>query len=213
MFSKSGFTTLATLALVTGCLKNPATGVPGTGAPLRVQYSTGTGTYVSNDVVSSTVHKDADGNEVGTSETYEEREHSFKWNDWKYFQGPDELDEQDYYRIAGDTQAADQVDKIRAGAARKMKVGAVIAAASVVAGIAAAVALNSGDSSAGTTVGYTLGTMGATGGMLVWYWGANDMKKPHHLPMSRADRNADVVEDCNEGRCIRMRGGRQATAR
>src|SRR5438105_15882543 len=36
---------------------------------------------------------------------------------------------------------------------------------------------------------------------VVWYWGSRDMKDPHHLSMSRAERNADLIEECSDGRC------------
>jgi len=198
---------VATTIALGACVPNPATDVAASGETLRVQYSTGTGTYVSNDVVSTTVHKDADGNEVGSSDTYQPTEHAYQWSDWKYFQGREELDEQDFYRIAGDQEAADKVAGIRAGAAKKMKYGAVIATAGIVAGLAFAGFGQSRDNASFNTLGYTLGSVASTGGLLVWYWGSNQMNKKHHLPSSRADQNADVVEDCNEGRCVRARGG------
>ena len=198
---------VATTIALAGCVPNPATDVAASGETLKVQYSSGTGSYVSNDVVSTTVHKDADGKEVGSSDTYQPVEHSYQWNDWKYFQGREELDEQDFYRIAGDQEAADKIAGIRASASKKMKVGATVAAAGIVAGLVFAGLGQSRDNASFNTLGYSLGTAVGTGGLLVWYWGSNEMKKPHHLPSSRADQNADVVEDCNEGRCTRARGG------
>jgi len=200
----------AGLVLV-GCISNPATGVAASGEMLKVQYSSGTGTYVSNDVVSTTVHKDSDGNEVGSSDTYQEREHQFQWQDWKYFQGREELDEQDFYRIAGDQEAADKIEKHRASASKKMRIGVPIAVAGLVASIALTVIGTSTDKPSLTTIGYLGGSTATSVGGLVWYWGAADMKKAHLLPQSRADKNADVIEDCNEGRCRRSRGGHLQT--
>jgi hypothetical protein len=202
-FSKSGF--LAAVLAFGACVPNPATGVAASGDTLRVQYSSGTGSYVSNDVVSTSVHRDADGNEVGSTDVYKPVEHSFQWHDWKYFQGREELDEHDFYRIAGDAEAADKVAKIRSSAALRMKIGAPLA----VVGTAAALLLGTivRDNPTVATLGYIGGSAVGTAGGLVFFWGAKDMKNRHHLPSSRADRNADVVEDCNEGRCARLPGG------
>ncbi len=196
-------------ALLAGCAANPATGVATNGHPLRVRYSSGTGSYVSDDVVGTDVHRDSSGNEIGSTDHVQAVEHSYQWHDWKYFQGPDVLDEQDFYRIAGDQQAADSVAKIRAGATSKMKVGMPIA----VIGYAAMLVLGSiGTSNKNptlSTIGYVGGgTLGSVGG-LVWYWGKADMAKRHHLPMSRADQNADVIETCRENHCRKQRGGRR----
>lgn len=197
--------------VLAGCIANPASGVASSGDTLRVQYSSGTGTYVSNDVVSTTVHKDSDGNEVGSSDTYEAREHQYQWSDWKYFQGREELDEQDFYRIAGDQEATDTIEQHRARAAKKMRIGVPIAVAGFVATIALSVIGKATDKPALSTIGYLGGSTATSVGGLVWYWGANDMKKRHLLPSSRADKNADVIEDCKEGRCVRMRGGHGRT--
>src|SRR4051812_19345044 len=86
------------------CLANPATGVAPNGGALRVQYSSGTGTYVSNDKTGEDVTTHDNGNQSVT-EHFEPVQHSYRWTDWKYFQGREELDEQDFYRIAGDQPA------------------------------------------------------------------------------------------------------------
>ena len=198
-----------TLAMtLTGCLANPATGIQDTGDPLRVRHSSGTGTYTENEVVATDVYRDSDGNEVGTKETYKPVQHEFRWHDTQYFQGRDELDEQDFYRIAGDQPSTDEIARIRASAARKMKIGAPL----LVGGYAAALVLSmiggATNSSTLTTIGYAGGSTVGTVGGLVWYWGRNTMKKRNHLPPSRAERNADLVELCEEGRCRTLRGGR-----
>ena len=202
---------LAMIALVTACAANPATNVESNGGLMRVQYSSGTGTYVSNDVVGTDVHHDAEGNEVGSTDHLEAREHSYEWNDWKYFQGPDELDEQDYYRLAGDTDAVAKVSALRESAARKMKIGMPLMIAGYAAMIVLAGVGKSTNNSAIANIGYIGGSAAGTVGGLVWYWGKADMENRHHLPMSRADRNADVIEQCREKRCRKQRGGRETT--
>jgi len=202
------FRIIASLAVLAACAGNPATGVESNNGLLRVQYSSGTGTYVSNDVVGTDVHRDENGNEIGSTDHLEARQHSYEWSDWKYFQGPDELDEQDFYRIAGDKDAENKVDMLRASAARKMKIGMPL----MIAGYAAMIVLSAvGKSSGNDTVaslGYIGGTAAGTIGGLVWYWGKAEMENRHHLPMSRADKDADVIEECRERRCHKLRGGR-----
>jgi hypothetical protein len=206
---------LAVAALsMAGCAANPATGVAANGDPLRVQYATGTGTYTSNDVVGTDVHSDADGNVVGQTDHYQAVEHSFQWNDWKFFQGAAELDEQDYYRLAGDRDAVDHIAQIRDSAATKQKIGVPV----MVAGLAVALAANLMSSANGasslTTTGYVAGSTLATVGGLVWYWGHEDMSKRHHMAAARAEQDADVIENCAEGHgCTRDRGGRASRTR
>jgi hypothetical protein len=200
---------VALLALACGCATNPATGVASSGDALRVQYSTGTGTYTSNDVVGTDVHRDANGNEVGSTDHVQAVEHSFRWNDWKYFQGGAELDEQDYYRIAGDADAVDRVGRIRDSASTKMKIGIPIFVAGLAVGLVASAIQSTSGSSTATTAAYIGGTTVMTAGGLVWYWGHSDMTNRHHLPSPRADQNADIIERCSEGQgCSRERGGR-----
>jgi hypothetical protein len=189
------------------CAANPATNVATNGGAFRVRYATGTGTYVSNDVVGTDVHRDAAGNEIGSTDHVQAVEHNYQWSDWKYFQGRDELDEQDYYRLAGDLPASDTVAQIRAGAALKMKVGVPLIAVSIAALMLEVYAQGQGNNTLATFASYSSAATGI-GGLGVWYWGKSEMKKPHHLPMSRADQNADVVEQCDEGRCRSQRGGR-----
>lgn len=123
--SKSGLKLVLACAIaVAGCASNPATGVAASGDMLRVRYSTGTGAYVSDDVVGTDVQRDSQGNEVGSTDHVQSVEHSYRWNDWAYYQGREELDEQDYYRIAGDTQAVSKIEGIRSRASRMQKIGA-----------------------------------------------------------------------------------------
>jgi len=198
-----------------GCASNPATGVMPTGEPLRVQYNSGTGTYVAHDKVGTAVHKDDHGNQLGTTDIYRPVAHSFAWSNWKYLQGGHELDEQDFYRLAGDQAAADEVLRKRSAATTKMTIGVSVLLASV----AAAVAVNqmkshddmttAGASSSGGSK-YALAACGAgiLGGGLVWYWGSGEMARKHHLAAERANYDADLVETCESGRCRSEPGGR-----
>lgn len=191
-----------------GCAANPATGIGANGQPLRVRYSSGTGTYVSNDVVGTDVHRDSQGNEVGSTDHYQPVEHSYRWNDLEYFQGRESLDEQDFFRIAGDEEAVDKIESIRSRASLQQKIGAPL----MVVGLAAALVLTTigAQNSNGTltTAGYLGGGLVGTAGLLTFYLGRKNMVNRHHMPNARADQNADVIEDCEENQCRSQRGGR-----
>jgi len=205
------FVGLAMATPLAACLSNPATGVAANGDALRVQYLSGTGTYVSNDKTGEDVTTYSDGSQHVT-EHFQPVAHSFRWNDWKYFQGRQELDEQDYYRIADDAAAAQRIADIRASASLKMKIGAPLLVVGLVSSLVIT-SLGSGASDRSlVTLGTTASSLVGLGGGLVWYWGRNDMANHHHLPSASADERADVIEECNEGRCTRARGGRRAAA-
>jgi hypothetical protein len=209
---RDGFVVLVVTGMVTGCLSgclaNPATGIAPNGSPLRVQYSTGTGSYVANEKTGESVTTYSDGTKAVT-EHYTPVQHSYRWTDWRYFQGGEMLDEQDYYRIAGDDAAARQIEDIRNDAALKMKIGVPL----MIVGAALELLLptigQSSDNTNLSNIGYLGGSVVGLTGALLWYWGHGDMAKRHHLPQQRADERADVIEECNEGGCTRQPGGRR----
>ena len=193
-----------------GCLANPATGVRSNGDPLRVRYSSGTGTYTKNEVVSTDVYRDSDGNEVGSKDTYQPVTHTFRWRDTNYFQGREEIDEHDFFRLAGDGRGADEIQKIRDGAALKQKIGVPLMVVGLAATMVLTTVARSTDNPNLATVGYSGGSIIGTAGAAIWFWGRNTMKKRSHISPARTDRNADIIQICDEGRCRSQRGGRQA---
>lgn len=203
---------LVALVAAVGCA-NPATGIASNGGDLRVRYATGTGTYVSNDVVGTYVHRDANGNEIGSTDRIEARAHSYQWNNWGYYQGRDEIDEHDFYRLAGDRQASDEIAQFRASAIRRIQISAPI---TIVAAAVFFVLSSAGKSqdhvSSAQYAGWAASGVAAAVGGYCWYWGSTDLKTKHHLPAERADQNADIIEQCSEGRCEKQRGGRGAAA-
>jgi hypothetical protein len=198
------FAGLALAASLAACFPNPATGVGANGETLRVQYLTGTGTFVSNDKTGEDVTTHSDGSQHVT-EHFSEVAHTYQWNDWKYFQGRQELDEQDYYRIAGDVPSARSVENFRANASLKMNIGLPVA---IVGLLLTSISLHT-DSRPLATAGGLVGVAGA----VTWYWGRHDMANRHHLPAEHADELAGVIEECNEGHCTRARGGRPVPPR
>ncbi len=191
---------LASFVAFGGCASNGATGVASNGGVLRVQYSSGIGTYVSDDVVGTDVNRDANGNEIGTTDHVEARSHSYAWSDWKYYQGRDELDEQDYYRLAGDMDAERRIAAIRTSASRKQRIGVPLAIAGYAAvAVLGTIALSSNHDTL-AAVSYIGGAAAGTVGGLLWYWGYSDLDNRHLLPRSRAEGDSDVIEECQERR-------------
>ena len=196
-------------ALAGGCLSNPATGVGSTGGPMRVKFESGTGQYVSNDVVSEDAIVDSNGNETGMAVQHRaDVTHTYQWSQWNYFQGRTRLDEQDFYRLAGDHEAEEAVRAKRTKAERMEKLGIPIAIAGY---IGEALLISYGkqhNDDVTENVGIYGGTLVGSIGALMYTWGLYTLRNPHLLPMERAADSADLVQTCREGRCRTTRGGR-----
>jgi hypothetical protein len=202
---------LACSVLLGACLSNPATGVTSNGRPMRLKFESGTGTYVSNDVVSEDTIVDSNGNEAGAIQHRADVTHSYRWSQWGYYQGKTKLDEQDYYRLAGDTAAYGEVKSKRDKAERYQKLGIPIA---VVGYVAEALLVSYGSQHNDSTM-ENLGIYGGTAvgalGTLMYTYGVLTLRNPHLLAQDRAEDNADILETCREGqRCRLDRGGRRA---
>jgi hypothetical protein len=116
--------TATSLALSSmGCATLPKTGVESTGEPLNVEIKTETHTYVSQAKVGEVVNRDSAGRVIGTSEVYENRVGSYDVTRWQAFQGGDEIDDQDLYRISGDIKTAKDIAAYRASGVLMNRIG------------------------------------------------------------------------------------------
>lgn len=109
-----------------GCARLPPTGVPASGEPLAVDLRTEQHSYVGQQRVGEVVNRDAAGRVVGTSEVYEDRLVKYDVTSWQVFQGNDKLDDEDFFRIGGDLQAADRIASMRSSAITTNRVGWVL---------------------------------------------------------------------------------------
>jgi hypothetical protein len=127
---------LMTGVLLSACLisSNPATGRQASGQRLLVKSESGTGVTTTNDVVGSgTVHHN-DGS-LSTVELRGDVDHAFVWHTYSWYEGTAAIDEQDFFRLAGDRGSAERVATARAGAGRMQKIGlAIIAGALIIGG-------------------------------------------------------------------------------
>jgi len=97
-----------------GCARLPKTGTPSTGEPLKVEVHTESHSYVTQAKVGEVQHRDSSGRLVGTSSLYENQVGYYEVQRWQVFQGETPIDDQDFYNIAGDTEAAKQIAAYRA---------------------------------------------------------------------------------------------------
>jgi hypothetical protein len=119
---------LAMAALSMGCASLPKTGAQDSGQALYVDVTSENVQYVAKVKTGDVVHKDASGNVIGTSEAYEDKMMSYNITRWAAFQGEDKLDDEDFFRIAGDNQAADQIHNYRAAGVSMNRIGWIMAA-------------------------------------------------------------------------------------
>lgn len=106
-----------------GCATLPKTGVESTGEPLNVEVRTETHTYVTQAKVGEVEHRDSRGRYVGSSSIYENRMGAYDITRWQVFQGETPIDDQDFFNIAGDTEAATQIATYRAKGVMMNRVG------------------------------------------------------------------------------------------
>jgi hypothetical protein len=175
-------TLLAAAAFSLGCATLPMTGVPATGEPLLADVTTERVNYVGRARVGEVVSKDASGNVIGTSEVYEDQLMSTNITRWQVFQGNNRIDDEDFFRIGGDIQAADQIADRRERAVITNRVGWAVlgvGVAAVVGGLVLRSALAEEDKVGSITTttpfvpGQYIALGGAlaaiVGGSLVWY--------------------------------------------
>lgn len=199
---------LALLWLLTGCLtSNPAKGVASTGAPLVLKSESGTGTYRSNDVVGEFTVRDMGGNAVGTVEQTAVREHAYAWHTYHYEQDGKKLDEQDFYRLAGDHDSEKRVAHHRRRARRVQKIGLYTVIGNV---IAAGALMSYGisiDSTGITLLSLIPLTVGIPVGGIMMGAGRRRMRD-QVIEEKRAEEVAEVIDRCLNNRCQQEPGGR-----
>ena len=125
------------LASVTGCASMPKTGTPATGEPLSVYTGTVAEQHTVKEKVGEVQHKTEDGKVVGTSEVYADRQVTTHRDVWYGKQGDQRIDDQDFFAISGDREAADEVRSSRETGVTLNRIGlvtAIVGAAAMVGG-------------------------------------------------------------------------------
>jgi hypothetical protein len=170
---------LAAAALSLGCATLPMTGVAATGEPLLADVHSENVQFVGKAKVGEVVSRDNSGRVVGTSEVYEDQLMSYNITQWQVFQGANKIDDEDFFRIGGDLQAAEQIARGRDRAVITNRVGWVLLGVGVAA-LATGLVLQStlkqkdetgfvSPSPIGSYLAIGGGVVGVTGGALVFY--------------------------------------------
>jgi hypothetical protein len=105
----------ATVAMVAlaGCATNPATGLQSTGQALGVQTESEHFAYQQQQKVAEVQYHDSAGRPAGSAGVYQTQTvHGTKIH-WRPTQGTAVIDDQDFFRIAGDTGSEQEVEEYR----------------------------------------------------------------------------------------------------
>jgi hypothetical protein len=185
--------TFAILAVATtGCASIPEAKTQANGEPLSVREKTENYTYQTQEKVGEVEHRTASGQKIGTSSVYVNQTHVGSYQVWSGYQGNAAVSDDDFYRIAKDKKADDEVKSERESGVTLNRVGLGILAAGI-ASVAGGWALRSSDPNASNTLS-TIGVYGGgllvpVGGVLA-YLGLGKASSVHPLSQERAEAAA-----------------------
>lgn len=170
--------------------KYPTTGgATATGGKLWVDHQTHVSQHVEQQKVAEAHHRDSQGNSLGTTEVFEDKVVTTRHIEWYPMQDEDRLDDEDFFRIAGDSSGLTQTQSYRRGGMAMNKVGRY----ALIGGIAA-VAASLFVSEKHPTLQTTLWSAGMSVGGAGWYfaWSGDRRLKPgsHGVTFSRAQQTA-----------------------
>ncbi|GEM_PF-2981513 len=194
------------------CIPNPARGTTPTGDSLRVRFNEESGTYQEQQVTGTDNVYNADGESVGSVEHTQAVTKEWSRTDVTFYQGDVPVDEQDYYHLAKDPGAVDEINAARAQASRDITIGLPVAIVASVGSTLAAIG-TFGESNAmrygvGTLLSFT-----ALGGAYYALRGFKTHGKKPLLEAERAVKHANLVERCFHGaQCRSFPGGARAEA-
>jgi len=179
-------------ALLGACMvvpqaNRPKTGAVSTGQPLAVVDDVKVWVTRHKEKVGEAVHTDSSGQTVGKTNVYANRTRVHRKKVWYLVQGRERIDDEDFFRIAGDKNALTSTIDLRANARKRGRNGQIAMGVGLVASIAA---IFIKQPLARTGLG--LGGSAALG--VGWYyaWSAKRMMQPeyHAVPRSVAERAA-----------------------
>jgi len=108
---------------ISGCATNPATGRHATGQPLGLQTEAEHFAYNQQQKVGEVQYRDAAGRSAGSANVYETKRISGTVLHWRPTQGGTVIDDQDFFRIAGDDNAAADIEDHRRQGVAMNRVG------------------------------------------------------------------------------------------
>lgn len=170
---------LALAGLAAGCATNPATGSPATGRSLGLQTEAEHFSYNRQQTVAEVRYRDSAGRPAGNANVYQTKRVSGTVIHWRPTEGGTVIDDQDFFRIAGDEKAAADIADHRRQGVLLNRVGWVLMALGA-GGIAATSTLMDEATTTGKTVGGVSVLSLIIGGLWV-YAGHHRMKPESHL--------------------------------
>jgi hypothetical protein len=181
-----------------GCASLPQTGVvTATGEPLRVESGTVIDEVKVKEKVGEVTHTDGAGRSVGRSEVYADRTKLVEREVWKTYQGARPLDDHDFFRLAGDKDAAAQIQESRETGVTLNHVGLGLLVGGVAAFVASYVVRSDDPMSSNTfpTVLMVGGGLAATAGGILTWLGLSKAKAEH--PLDDRGRAMDAARNYN----------------
>lgn len=115
----------------------PKTGAVATGEPLAVVDDIKTWTTTHKEKVGEAVHTDDRGNTVGKTNVYANRTRVHHKRVWYLAQGREKIDDEDFFRIAGDDDALKITQDLRAKAKKRNRNGNITMGVGLAASVAA----------------------------------------------------------------------------
>jgi hypothetical protein len=191
----------ALIGLSACVLGNPATG-QGPGAPLRLRVENEAYDYTTRDVVgASTITDRRSGNQTTIVHSRNRRHSGKVAYNYEYLQGQDPIDEQDYFRLAGDRVSFERVVAHRAKATRYQKIGKWLILGSLAASGAMIAGGLAADSKGLLVTGISLPYLPSIFGSVFIASGRSSMKARPLIPLATARRAAEEVEECTQSGC------------
>lgn len=117
---------VALVSAAGACARLPKVGTPATGEPIHVHVGAHKEYYAQKMKVGEVVHRDASGRTVGTSAQYQTQTRSYDVMHWYALQGETIIDDQDFFRIGGDKEAADDIAFRRKATVYSCNIGAAL---------------------------------------------------------------------------------------
>ena len=196
----------AVAALTQACISNPARGTAATGAPLRVRTDSSSGTYQAQQVVGQDTYYDRDGNAAGSVERTRMVTKRWSKTDVSFYQGADQIDEQDYYHLAKDPGGVDEIKEARAQMSRDLTIGFPVAIAGALGSTLLATG-TFGESKGLRVYAATGATVVALVGAYFAFRGLQTLRRKPLLGVGRAIEHAAEVQHCYRGNCRTVQGG------
>jgi hypothetical protein len=174
--------------LGTGCATLPKTGVKATGEPLSFDTGSSVHGYLTTEKVGEVEYRDQGGRNIGSADVYRQKAVTYRKFEWKPKQGNTSLSDEDFFRIAGESRAADEIHSHDQSAwiINRVGLGVVLVGLGLLGGSFATKDTRLGG------IGLGLVTVGG----ITAYVGGNRLAPDEHvLPYDRAKLTADEYNE------------------